>query len=155
MEVVDTTSTGHEAVRRAAEHQPDIILMDIHMPDMDGIQAAWLVSGNVPNGAVIMVTSEERIDFIQKAMATGTRDTCSSHLATERNSWKRCERRTRARGHDGSNTARQRRPRHRALLRSLVSASLCFEQGGSREDHNRGRARARIAPADRAVRTSL
>src|SRR3954447_14549486 len=71
MTVVDTASTGHEAVRRATELQPDIILMDIHMPDMDGIQATWLVSGKVPNGAVIMVTSEERIDFIQRAMAAG------------------------------------------------------------------------------------
>jgi len=71
MEVVDTASTGHEAVRRATELQPDITLMDIHMPDMDGIQATWLVSNKVPNGAVVMVTSEERIDFIQKAMAAG------------------------------------------------------------------------------------
>jgi pilus assembly protein CpaE len=71
MQVVNTASTGNEAVRRAAEHQPDITLMDIHMPDIDGIQATWLVSNNVPNGAVIMVTSEERIDFIQKAMSAG------------------------------------------------------------------------------------
>src|SRR5438128_2789120 len=71
MEVVDTASTGQEAVRRATELQPDITLMDVHMPDMDGIQATWLVSSKVPNGAVIMVTSEERIDFIQKAMSAG------------------------------------------------------------------------------------
>jgi pilus assembly protein CpaE len=71
MEVVDTASTGHEAVRRAAELQPDVILMDIHMPDLDGIQATWLVSNKVPNGSVIMVTSEDRIDFIQRAMAAG------------------------------------------------------------------------------------
>jgi pilus assembly protein CpaE len=38
---------------------------------MDGIQASWLLSNKVPNGAVVMVTSEERIDFIQKAMAAG------------------------------------------------------------------------------------
>src|ERR1044071_4692174 len=69
MTIVDTASTGHEAVRRSTELQPDIILMDIHMPDMDGIQATWLVSSKVPNGAVIMVTSEERIDFFRRAMA--------------------------------------------------------------------------------------
>jgi DNA-binding NarL/FixJ family response regulator len=45
--------------------------MDIHMPDLDGIQAAWLVSSGTPHGAVIMVTSEERIDFLQKAMSAG------------------------------------------------------------------------------------
>jgi pilus assembly protein CpaE len=58
-------------VRRAAELQPDIVLMDIHMPDLDGIQATWLVSSRAPHGAVIMVTSEERIDFLQKAMSAG------------------------------------------------------------------------------------
>jgi pilus assembly protein CpaE len=71
MELVGTAASGHEAVRRAAELQPDIVLMDIHMPDLDGIQATWLVSSRAPHGAVIMVTSEERIDFIQKAMSAG------------------------------------------------------------------------------------
>src|SRR6266550_953960 len=71
MELVGTAASGNEAVRRAAELQPDIVLMDIHMPDLDGIQAAWLVSSRAPHGAVVMVTSEERIDFLQKAMTAG------------------------------------------------------------------------------------
>jgi pilus assembly protein CpaE len=71
MDLVGTAASGHEAVRRAAELQPDIVLMDIHMPDLDGIQATWLVSSRAPHGAVIMVTSEERIDFLQKAMSAG------------------------------------------------------------------------------------
>ena len=71
MELIGTAASGHEAVRRAAELQPDIVLMDIHMPDLDGIQATWLVSSHAPHGAVIMVTSEERIDFLQKAMTAG------------------------------------------------------------------------------------
>lgn len=71
MEVIGTAVNGHEAVRRATELQPDVVLMDIHMPDMDGIQATWLVSSKVPHGGVVMVTSEERIDFLQKAMAAG------------------------------------------------------------------------------------
>ncbi|GAC1317544.1 MAG: AAA family ATPase [Chloroflexota bacterium] len=71
MELVGSAASGQEAVRRAAEWQPDIVLMDIHMPDLDGIQATWLVSSRAPHGAVIMVTSEERIDFLQKAMSAG------------------------------------------------------------------------------------
>src|SRR5689334_20107916 len=71
MQLVGSAASGHEAVRRAAELQPDIVLMDIHMPDLDGIQATWLVSSRAPHGAVIMVTSEERIDFLQKAMSAG------------------------------------------------------------------------------------
>src|SRR2546421_12923788 len=71
MELIGSAASGNEAVRRAAELQPDIVLMDIHMPDLDGIQATWLVSSRAPHGAVIMVTSEERIDFLQKAMSAG------------------------------------------------------------------------------------
>src|SRR5579859_958224 len=71
MQLVGSAASGQEAVRRAAELQPDIVLMDIHMPDLDGIQATWLVSSRAPHGAVIMVTSEERIDFLQKAMSAG------------------------------------------------------------------------------------
>src|SRR5713101_6791895 len=71
MELVGSAASGQEGLRRAAELQPDVVLMDIHMPDLDGIQAAWLMSSRAPNGAVIMVTSEERIDFLQKAMTAG------------------------------------------------------------------------------------
>src|SRR6185503_16168408 len=71
MEIVGNAGSGQDAVRQASELQPDVVLMDIHMPDMDGIQATWQVAHNVPNGAVIMVTSEERIDFLQKAMSAG------------------------------------------------------------------------------------
>src|SRR6202163_2656192 len=71
LEIVGSAASGQEAVRRAAELQPDIVLMDIHMPDLDGIQATWLVSSRAPHGAVIMVTSAERIDFVQKAMSAG------------------------------------------------------------------------------------
>src|SRR5947209_16188468 len=73
MDLVGTAASGQEAVRRAAELQPDIVLMDIHMPDLDGIQATWLVSSGAPHGAVIMVTSEERVDFVQKAMSAGAK----------------------------------------------------------------------------------
>jgi len=74
MEVVGAAGDGREAVRMATDLQPDIVLMDIHMPDLDGIQAAWLISSKVPHGAVIMVTVEDRPDFLQKAMAAGARD---------------------------------------------------------------------------------
>jgi len=71
MDLVDSAFNGREAVRLATEFQPDIVLMDLHMPDMDGIQATWLVASKAPNGAVIMVTSEEGVGFLQRAMAAG------------------------------------------------------------------------------------
>jgi DNA-binding NarL/FixJ family response regulator len=124
MEVVDTASTGHEAVRRATELQPDITLMDIHMPDMDGIQATWLVSNKVPNGGVIMVTSEERIDFIQKAMAAGAQ----GYVLKEPSSCRPCERSTPASVPVGCSLGLEIQLLCRSHPQSLASASSSSAQ---------------------------
>ncbi len=73
MELIGSAASGREAVRLATDLQPNVVLMDIHMPDLDGIHAAWLISSRVPHGAVIMVTVEQRQDYLQKAMAAGAR----------------------------------------------------------------------------------
>jgi pilus assembly protein CpaE len=69
--VVATAQTGQDGVRRAVELHPDVILMDIHLPDVDGIQATWLISSKNPDSSVIIVTSEERPEFMQRAMLAG------------------------------------------------------------------------------------
>jgi signal transduction histidine kinase/DNA-binding NarL/FixJ family response regulator len=69
--VVDVATTGQEGVRRAGELQPDVVLMDIHLPDIDGIQATWLIISQRPACSVIMVTSEERTEYLQRAMVAG------------------------------------------------------------------------------------
>lgn len=71
MMMVGTAANGHEAVQRATDLQPDVILMDLYMPDPDGIETTELVSGTVPHGGVIIVTAEEQADFLQRAMAAG------------------------------------------------------------------------------------
>src|SRR6476469_7379158 len=71
MRVVATTGTGQEAVRRAGELRPDVVLMDIHLPDIDGLQATWLIASKNPDSSIIMMTSEERIEYVQRAMAAG------------------------------------------------------------------------------------
>jgi len=71
MTVVAVVTTGQEAIRRAAELRPDVILMDIHLPDLDGVQATWLISSKNPDSSVIMVTSEERAEYMQRAMVAG------------------------------------------------------------------------------------
>lgn len=71
MEVVDVVSTGQEAVRRASELHPDVILMDVHLPDIDGIHATWLIASKNPDSSVIMVSSEERTEYMQRAMVAG------------------------------------------------------------------------------------
>jgi pilus assembly protein CpaE len=71
MTVVAVVTTGQEAIRRAAELRPDVILMDVHLPDLDGVQATWLISSKNPDSSVIMVTSEERAEYMQRAMVAG------------------------------------------------------------------------------------
>jgi pilus assembly protein CpaE len=71
MTVVAIASTGQEAVRRATELSPDVILMDIHLPDIDGVHATWLIASKNPNSSVIMVSSEERTEYMQRAMVAG------------------------------------------------------------------------------------
>src|SRR5919202_2987864 len=71
MEVLGVAMTGQQAVRRTAELNPDVILMDIHLPDIDGIHATWLIASKNPDSSVIIVTSEERTEFLQRAMMAG------------------------------------------------------------------------------------
>lgn len=71
MEVVDVVSTGQEGVRRASELHPDVVLMDVHLPDIDGIHATWLIASKNPDSSVIMISSEERTEYIQRAMVAG------------------------------------------------------------------------------------
>jgi len=45
--------------------------MDIHLPDIDGVHATWLIASKNPNSSVIMVSSEERAEYMQRAMVAG------------------------------------------------------------------------------------
>jgi pilus assembly protein CpaE len=71
--VVGTASNGREGVERAKELEPDIVIMDINMPDMDGLEAAGLITKSVPAIGVIMMSVQDDPDYMQKAMLAGAR----------------------------------------------------------------------------------
>src|SRR5207247_5771172 len=48
IEVVDTAGTGSEALEKARRVQPDVVLMDINMPDMDGLRATEIINAEMP-----------------------------------------------------------------------------------------------------------
>src|SRR3954447_9948283 len=64
VEVVGTASTGREGLELAKELMPDIILMDINMPDMDGISATEAISKAVPRTSVIMMSVQSEADYL-------------------------------------------------------------------------------------------
>ena len=72
--VIGTAGTGREGVERAKELQPDIIIMDINMPDMDGLQATDIIKKAVPMCAVIIMSVQNDTDYMRRAMLAGARD---------------------------------------------------------------------------------
>lgn len=74
IEIIGEAENGEEAVFIAKESKPDIMLMDINMPVMDGIKATEEISMNVPETAVIIMSVQGENEYLRKAMAAGARD---------------------------------------------------------------------------------
>lgn len=72
-EVVGEAATGEEAVARAANIQPDVVLMDIQMPGINGIEATRRIARNNPHIGIIVVTMFEDDDSVFAAMRAGAR----------------------------------------------------------------------------------
>lgn len=73
MEVVGEASTGKEVVERAAELKPDVILMDIQMPGINGIEATRRILNDSPHVGVVVLTMFEDDDSVFSAMRAGAR----------------------------------------------------------------------------------
>jgi DNA-binding NarL/FixJ family response regulator len=73
MEVVGEAATGREAVERAAGLGPDVVLMDIQMPDTNGIEATRRILGANSNVGVVVLTMFEDDDSVFSAMRAGAR----------------------------------------------------------------------------------
>ena len=71
LEVVDEAATGQEAVRKTLMHRPDIVVMDIRLAGMSGIEACREITQAVPTVKVIMLTSYGDDDTLFEAIAAG------------------------------------------------------------------------------------
>ncbi|WP_299592933.1 response regulator transcription factor [uncultured Microbulbifer sp.] len=72
IEVVAEAGTGIEAINAAREHQPDIILMDIRMPEMDGLEAtAQILTTNGATSRVIILTTFDPDEYVFRALQAG------------------------------------------------------------------------------------
>ena len=74
IEVVGAASSGAQALQLAAELMPEVVLMDINMPDMDGIAATERLSAEVPDAAVVMMSVQGEADYLRRSMLAGARE---------------------------------------------------------------------------------
>ncbi len=79
----DGASTGREAIELAQQHQPDVVLMDINMPDMDGITATKAISTAVRTAAVVIMSVQNESGYLRQAMLAGARDFLTKPISSE------------------------------------------------------------------------
>jgi two-component system response regulator DesR len=70
-EVVATVARGDEVVAAAREHRPDVALLDIEMPGIDGLAAAALLGEQVPTCRALILTTFGRPGYLRRAMESG------------------------------------------------------------------------------------
>jgi DNA-binding NarL/FixJ family response regulator len=70
-QVVGEASSGRQAVDLVRETCPDVVLMDVRMPDVDGLTATRLVKQQCPASAVLVLTGYESADYLKRALKAG------------------------------------------------------------------------------------
>jgi pilus assembly protein CpaE len=74
IDVVGAAASGREAITLAGKLTPDVVLMDINMPDMDGIAATEHLASEVPSAAVVMMSVQGEADYLRRSMLAGARE---------------------------------------------------------------------------------
>ena len=69
--VVAEASNGWQAIENARKYQPDVVLLDISMPELNGLQAAPLIKQAAPAAQILIVTQHNNHFFIRAAFAVG------------------------------------------------------------------------------------
>jgi DNA-binding NarL/FixJ family response regulator len=73
VEVVGEAANGHEAVEQAARLRPDVVVMDLHMPDLNGIEATRRIAAASPQTGVLVLSMLEDDESVFAAMRAGAR----------------------------------------------------------------------------------
>ncbi len=74
IDVVGSAASGVEAIELAGSLHPDVVLMDINMPDMDGIAATEQLASRAPTAAVVMMSVQGEADYLRRSMLAGARE---------------------------------------------------------------------------------
>jgi DNA-binding NarL/FixJ family response regulator len=83
VEIVGSASDGDEAVRLALAHRPDVILMDLHMPSVDGTTATAQLHDRLPSARVLVLTTYADDDTILPALRAGARGYLTKDASAE------------------------------------------------------------------------
>jgi DNA-binding NarL/FixJ family response regulator len=73
LEVIDEASDGIEAVAKTAEMQPDVVVLDVTMPRMNGIEACRIMKQTNPEIEILFVTQHDSPQMLREALAAGAR----------------------------------------------------------------------------------
>lgn len=71
IEIIDTAENGPEAIQHFREHRPDVVLMDLKMPGMDGIETARAILAEFPEARILILTTFECEEDIHRALQAG------------------------------------------------------------------------------------
>ena len=74
IEIVGEASDGDEAVEKTMKHQPDVVLMDIRMPNRDGLSALEVIRGKLPDARVVMLSTYDNPTYVARSVALGASD---------------------------------------------------------------------------------
>ncbi len=83
IEVVAEAENGEEAVERARELAPDVVLMDVRMPKLDGIEAARQIRAEVPTTKILMLTVSDEEDDLYEAIKAGANGYLLKEISVE------------------------------------------------------------------------
>ena len=97
VEVIGTAVDGTDAVRQAAACAPDVVLMDLSMPNCDGVEATRLIAGRQPDVRVVVLTAFADDDSVFAALRAGAADPrpqarLRPRLSPSRPPWRRTKR---------------------------------------------------------------
>ena len=82
-EVVDEAGDGLEGIKRARSHQPDVVLLDLHMPGVSGLEAVKVMAEEMPEVRVLMLTVSEDAQDLMEALRAGASGYLLKNIETD------------------------------------------------------------------------
>ena len=84
IKIIGEVGDGHSAVKEAVRLVPHVILMDLGLPGMDGLQASLMIKQEVPQARIIIFTSRDCAEDLSSALGAGADGYCLKHASPKR-----------------------------------------------------------------------